>query len=164
MIWVLLGTLLLAEDSQFTVGHFTFTSDKSWVKAPSSPMVKAALNHAKKDGPLLKFFHFGKGQGGGVHANLQRWKSQFQGATKVTSEEKTYGEQTLTIVSISGTYMVGPLMSPNKVATPGYMLLGAIIPHPSGDVFLKMTAPEAELKDVKADFEKLIATAFAGTE
>jgi hypothetical protein len=164
IFWALSISLLLAEDSKFTVGHFSFTASDSWVKAPSSPMVKAALNHGKKDGPLLKFYHFGQGQGGGVKANLDRWKSQFKGEAKVTPEEKTYGEQKLTIVTITGTYMVGPMMSRNKVATPDYMLLGAVIPHPTGDVFLKMTAPAADLKKVKADFEKLIASAFPKSE
>jgi hypothetical protein len=162
ILWALSISFLLAEEAKFTVGNFTFKASESWIKAPSSPMVKAALNHGKKDGPLLKFYHFGQGQGGGVKANLERWKRQFkEGEAKVTPEEKTYGEQKLTIVTMIGTYMVGPRMSRDKVATPGHMLLGAVIPHPSGDVFLKMTGKEADLKKVKADFEKLIASAFA---
>ena len=160
IFWALTLSLLSAEDTKFTVGNFTFKASDSWFKAPSSPMVKAALNHGKKGGPLLKFYHFGKGQGGGVRANLDRWKGQFQGETKVTPEEKIYGEQKVTIVTMTGTYLVGPPFGGNKVATPDHMLLGAIIPHPDGDVFLKMTAPETELKKVKADFEKLIASAF----
>ncbi|MDA7668957.1 hypothetical protein N8582_00760, partial [Akkermansiaceae bacterium] len=57
---------LSAQDS-FKVGNFTFKPEKSWVIGKtSSHMVKAALNHSKKDGPLLKFYHFGEGQGGGV--------------------------------------------------------------------------------------------------
>ena len=51
-------------------------------------------------------------------------------------------------------------MARTKTATPEYMLIGAIIPHPSGDVFLKMLGKEADLKKTKADFEKLIASAF----
>ena len=162
ILWALSISFLLAEEAKFTVGNFTFKASESWIKAPSSPMGKAALNHGKKDGPLLKFYHFGQGQGGGVNANLERWKRQFkEGEAKVTPEEKTYGEQKLTIVTMIGTYMVGPRMSRDKVATPDHMLLGAVIPHPSGDVFLKMTGKEADLKKVKADFEKLIASAFA---
>jgi hypothetical protein len=160
IFWALTLSLLSAEDTQFTVGNFTFKASDSWIKAPSGPMVKAALNHGNKNGPLLKFYHFGKGQGGGVKANLDRWKGQFQGETKVTPEEKTYGGQKVTIVTMTGTYLVGPPFGGNKVATPDHMLLGAIIPHPDGDVFLKMTAPEADLNKVKADFEKLIASAF----
>lgn len=161
ILWALSLSFLSAQD-HFKVGNFTFKPAKSWVvSAPKSHMVKASLNHGKKDGPLLKFYHFGEGQGGGVEANIQRWKKQFEnGEAKVTPEEKTFGDQKLTIVSMTGTYMVGPMMARNKTATPGYMLLGAVIPHRSGDVFLKMLGKEADVKKTKADFEKLIASAF----
>ena len=152
----------LSAQEPFKVGNFTFKPDKSWVIGKtSSHMVKAALNHSKKDGPLLKFYHFGEGQGGGVEANIQRWKRQFEnGEAKVTPENKTFGNQKLTIVSMTGTYMVGSMMAREKKATPEYMLLGAVIPHPSGDVFLKMLGKEVDLKKTKGDFEKLIASAF----
>lgn len=161
ILWAL-SLSLLAAQNPFKVGNFTFTPDKTWVAAETgSHMVKAALNHGKKDGPLLKFYHFGQGQGGGVEANVQRWQKQFEnGEAKVTPEEKTFGDQKLTIVTMTGTYMVGPMMQRNKTATPNYMLLGAIIPHPTGDVFLKMLGTEADVKKTKADFEKLIASAF----
>lgn len=170
ILWVLSLSFLHAEDAEFKVGNFTFTASDSWVKSTaSSHMVKAAFNHGKKDGPLLKFYHFGVAQGGGVEANIKRWKKQFQDyedetKVKVTPEEKTYGDQKLTIVTMTGTYMVGGMMERNKVATPNHMLLGAIIPHPTGDVFLKMTGPEADVKKVKLDFENLIASAFPKAE
>jgi hypothetical protein len=72
----------------------------------------------------------------------------------------TFGEQKLTMVTMTGTYLVGPMMARNKTATPDYMLLGAIIPHPAGDVFLKMTGKEADLEKVKEDFKKLLKSAF----
>jgi hypothetical protein len=160
IFWALSLTFLSGQEP-FKVGNFTFKPAKVWVTAPTSPMVKAALNHRKKDGPLLKFYHFGQGQGGGVKANLDRWKGQFKdGEAKVTPEEKTFGDQKLTIVTMIGTYMAGPPFGGNKVAQADQMLLGAVIPHPTGDVFLKMTGPEAELKKLKVDFDKLIASAF----
>ena len=165
ILWLLSLGLLSAQES-FKVGNFTFQPGKSWVASETtSHMVKAALNHGEKDGPLLKFYHFGENQGGGVEANLERWKRQFEnGEAKVTPEEKTFGDQKVTLVTMTGTYMVGPMMERNKVATPNFMLLGAIIPHPTGDVFLKMLGQEAELKKLKADFEKLVASAFAKKE
>jgi len=160
LLWFFSLAMLTAGEA-FKVGNFTFKPGDTWVAGQTSPMVKAALHHGKKEGPLLKFYHFGEGQGGGVKANIERWKRQFQnGEAKVVPEEKTFGDQKLTIVTMTGTYMVGPMMSRQKKATPDYMLLGAVIPHPSGDVFLKMTGTEADLKKVKADFEKLIASAF----
>jgi len=160
ILWALSLTFLSAQEP-FEVGNFTFKPGKAWITAPTGPMVKAALNHGEKDGPLLKFYHFGQGQGGGVKANLDRWKGQFKdGEAKVTPEEKTFGDQKLTTVTMTGTYMVGPPFGGNKVATPDQMLLGAIIPHPTGDVFLKMTGAEADLKKLKADFDRLVASAF----
>jgi len=160
LFWAFSMTLLSADDS-LTVGNFTFQPGEAWVEAPTSRMVKGALFHGEKDGPLLKFYHFGRGQGGGVKANITRWKRQFQnGEAKVTPEEMTFGDQKLTMVTMTGTYMVGPMMARNKTATPDYMLLGAIIPHPTGDVFLKMTGKEADLKKVKEDFKALLKSAF----
>lgn len=163
--FLLLGSLFaedappIVEDAPMTVGDFTFEAGKTWVKVPLSPMVKAAVSHGEK-GPVLKFYHFGKGQGGGVAANLKRWKGQFQGDPKMTEEEKTFGEQKVTIVSITGTYMDGPPFG-QKVPTEGQALLGAVIPHEAGDVFLKMTGPEAEITKAKADFMQLLQSAFS---
>jgi hypothetical protein len=159
-LWVLSWGLLTAGEP-FKVGNFTFKPGDGWVAGASSPMVKAALHHGEKDGPLLKFYHFGQGQGGGVEANLKRWEGQFQnGEAKVTSKELVFGDQKATVVAMTGTYLVGPMMARNKTATPDYMLLGAILPHPSGDVFLKMVGKEADLKKVAEDFDKLVASAF----
>lgn len=146
----------LASAADLTVSHLTFKAGEPWIEQPKSHMVKGALTFGK-DGPLLKFYHFGKGQGGGVDANLRRWAKQFKEAPKI--EKKDHGKYTS--VKMTGTYMVGGMMVRNKVETPDYMLLGAIIPHPDGDVFLKMTAPEAKLKEAQAAFDKLLASAFA---
>lgn len=160
LLWVFSIAMLTAEDS-FRVGNFTFDPGEAWVAGKTSPMVKAAWHHGEKDGPLLKFYHFGRGQGGGVEANIERWKRQFQdGEAKVATREMTFEDQKATMVTMTGTYMVGPMMARNKTATPDYMLLGAIIPHPSGDVFLKMTGKEAALKKVEEDFQKLLKSAF----
>ncbi|MEJ6579435.1 MAG: hypothetical protein QNL33_18925 [Akkermansiaceae bacterium] len=158
-LWAVLLGSLMADDAAMTVGNFTFKGGEAWLEAPVTPMVKAAVTHGK-EGPVLKFYHFGQGQGGGVAANLKRWKGQFQGEAKVTEEEKTYGEQKVTIVTMTGTYMDGPPFG-EKVPTKGQALLGAVIPHPSGDVFLKMTGAEADITKAKADFIKLIESAFA---
>lgn len=162
--WVLCWGLLTAGEP-LKVGNFTFKPGDGWVLGERSPMVKAALHHGEKGGPLLKFYHFGQGQGGGVEANLKRWEGQFQnGEAKVTSKKLVFGDQKATVVAMTGTYLVGPMMARDKKPTPDYLLLGAILPHPSGDVFLKMTGPEADLDKVKGDFEKLVASAFPKEE
>ncbi len=141
------------------VGNFIFKPDSKWISAPNTPMVKASLAHTKKTGPVVKFYHFGQGQGGGVQANLKRWKGQFQGSPKFSSSEKTFGKQKVTLVTINGTYLSGPPFARKKTPIPNQTLLGAIIPHPSGDVFLKMTGATKDLEKISSDFEKLVSSA-----
>jgi hypothetical protein len=122
-------------------------------------MVKGAIRYGGDKGPLLKFYHFGRGQGGGVAANLTRWKRQFEGEVKVTPEEIKHGEQKVAIVLMEGTYLDGGMME-RKTPKAHYALLGAVIPHEGGDVFLKMTGPKADIKKALEDFKSLITTAF----
>ena len=140
-------------------GNFEFKPPAPWiVEEYPSHMVKGALRHSAK-APLLKIYHFGAGQGGGVEANITRWKKQFEGEVQVTPEKKTYGKQEVTIVSMDGTYLDGEMME-KKTPKEGWTMLGAIIPHETGDVFLKVAGPSAEIAKSKKDFEALIASAF----
>lgn len=150
---------LLAEVS-IKAGSFEFKPAEPWiVQESTSHMVKAALKHSK-DGPELKIYHFGEGQGGGVEANISRWKKQFEGEVKVAQEEKAYGKQKVVIVLMEGTFLDGPIMQRNKTPREGWSMLGAVIPHPTGDVFFKVAGPTADITKARKDFESLIASAF----
>ena len=88
---------------------------------------------------------FGPGQGGGIEANVERWRNQVLGtdgkpaAAKV--DKKTVRGVAITMVDASGTYtgMGGPMMAGKPV--PGYRLIGAIAEGPGGNVFFKLTGP-----------------------
>lgn len=150
----------LHADETITAGNFQFTAKKPWVAIDyPSHMVKGAITYGGK-GPLLKFYHFGAGQGGGIAANMKRWKKQFEGESIVTQEKIIYGKQEVAIVLMEGTFLDGGIMQ-RKTPKEGYALLGAVIPHEGGDVFLKMTGPAATVKKSQEDFKKLIATAFS---
>lgn len=160
IVLLLLSIFSLTAEETITAGNFQFTAQKPWVVIDyPSHMVKGAVTHGEK-GSLLKFYHFGRGQGGGVEANLKRWKKQFEGETKVTQEKITYGKQEVAIVLMEGTFLDGGMME-RKTPKESYALLGAVIPHEGGDVFLKMTGPAAPVKKSQTDFKTLIATAFA---
>lgn len=157
---ILLTTIIsLSAGESITAGMFQFTPEKPWVVVDyPSHMVKGALTHGEK-GPLLKFYHFGQGQGGGIEANLKRWNKQFEGEAKVTKSEISYGKQKVAIVLMAGTYLDGGIME-RKTPKENYALLGAVIPHAQGDVFLKMTGPAGEIKNAQADLKALINSAF----
>jgi len=143
-------------------GDFQFKAGAPWVQKEAGGMVKGALAYGETD-LVVKFYHFGAGQGGGVAANVKRWKGQFQGESVSEQQEKKHGDQTVTIIKVKGTYLDGPPMG-KKVPRENYALYGAIIPHASGDVFLKMTGSEPEMKKAEEDFRKLVASAFMAAE
>ena len=121
-------------------------------------MRKAQLN-ISVDGATAEvtFFHFGAGQGGDVQSNVDRWVGQFQDSTSDTKTE-TVRATTITFVQAAGTFLSG---MPGTPATPmaGYAMRGAILASSEGDVYVKMTGPEAVVKGAEGAFEKMVRTA-----
>jgi hypothetical protein len=158
---------LFAEDpAKFTVGAFDFQRPAAWGWVPvTSSMRKAQLKipgATPEASAEITFFHFGPGGGGGLQANVQRWLGQFQsaeGASKVEPQEISGTK--VTLVSTEGIYSSG---MPGGPTTPmaGYGLLGAILEHGEGDVFIKMTGPAALVKESRKTFLDFI-TAAVGT-
>jgi len=106
-------------------------------------------------------YFFGQGQGGGVEANLERWKGQMKGPGGKPVEAKTAKRKVrnlpVTTIDASGEYtgMGGP-MAASRTVKPGYRLLGAIIEGPGGNVFLKFTGPAKTVAANQAKFEQLL--------
>ena len=160
MTLLAVATLRAADPVQFSVGDFSFDRPEGWTWVPTtSSMRKAQLAVPGSEGKTAEvtFFHFGPGQGGGVQANVQRWFGQFQDGSTDTRAEK-YGKIPVTIVTASGTFSSG---MPGGPMTPegDYALRGAILESPGGDVFIKMTGPEAIVKAAAGAFEKMVKTA-----
>ena len=155
---------LFAEDpAKFTVGAFEFQRPAAWGWVPvTSSMRKAQLKipgATPEAAAEITFFHFGPGGGGGAQANIQRWLGQFQsaeGASKVEPQE--IGGSTVTLVTTEGTFSSGMPGGPTTPMT-GYALVGAIVEHAEGDVFIKMTGPAALVKESRPAFLDFIKTA-----
>ncbi len=157
------ATLRAEDPSSFPVGGLTFKrpTDWAWV-AVSSPMRKAQLkvSGAKPDEAAdITFFHFGPDGGGDVQSNAQRWVAQFrggEGAAKIEPQE--IGGAKVTLVTTEGTFSSG---MPGGPSTPleNYALLGAIIEHKDGNVFVKMTGPAPLVKDSRQKFLDFLGSA-----
>jgi hypothetical protein len=150
-----------ADPTEFTVGSFVFARPETWGwVVPTSPMRKAQLTVPALDGSApaeVTFFHFGAGQGGSVQANVDRWFKQFSnGYTDVKTER--VGNTTVTFVKAFGTFSSG---MPGGPTTPlkEYALRGAILESPAGDVYVKMTGPQAVVKLAEPSIEKMIREA-----
>jgi hypothetical protein len=106
---------------------------------------------------------FGAGQGGGVEANIERWRGQVLGAdgkpAMAKIDKRTGRGVPTTLIDTSGTYtgMGGPMMSGAK-PVPGHRLIGAIVESPGGSVFFKLTGPAKTIAAQQKNFEQLIAS------
>jgi hypothetical protein len=107
--------------------------------------------------------YFGPGQGGGVDANLERWRGQVLGAdgkpATAKIDKRTVRGIPVTMIDSSGTYtgMGGPMMGGGKPVA-GYRLIGAIAEGPGGSVFFKLTGPAKTIAAEQKHFEQLLAS------
>ena len=146
---------------QVKVGAFTFTAPEGWKKGtPTSPMRKAQFEIG--EGPAkaeVSLFHFGAGQGGSVENNIARWFAQFPGSeAKQKTNVVQAGPVKITFATTEGTFSSG---MPGGPTTPmsNYALCGAILPSDGGDVYVKMTGPEAVVKGATEAFMKMVIEA-----
>lgn len=151
----------------FEVGAFKFQRPAAWewIDVPEGmrAMRKAQIAVPGKDGGKpaeIIFYHFGAGQGGDTQANVTRWVAQFSEKTVPEKiESKDAAGIKATFVSVAGTYQSGMPMGPKTPMT-GYALLGAILEDNSGgSVFVKMTGPEAVVKEATPAFNDFISSA-----
>lgn len=165
-VGLLLAASVFAQDSAtFEVGSFSFERPATWEWVPvSSPMRKAQLKVPGKEGNAaadITFFHFGKGQGGDVESNVQRWLRQFEskeGAAKTETQEMN--GTAVTLVSTEGTFHSGMPGGPTT-AQPDHALLGAILEDEGGNVFVKMTGPTEVVKAAQPQFVEFLKKATA---
>ena len=107
--------------------------------------------------------YFGPGQGGGVEANIERWKGQVQGPdgkpAPAKVDKRTVRGVPVVVVDSSGAYtgMGGPMAASAK-PVPGYRLLGAIVEGPGGSLFFKLTGPAKTIAEHEKTFDQLLAS------
>lgn len=141
------------------VGAFNFAVPAGWkIVTPSSPMRKAQLEIAEGSNKAeVTFFEFDADQGGSAADNVARWFAQFPGSeAKRETNTVQAGSLKITYVTTAGTFSSG---MPGGPATPmsGYALCGAILESPDGNVFIKMTGPEAVVKAATEAFKKMVS-------
>lgn len=113
-----------------------------------------------EDAECVVYF-FGQGQGGGVQANIDRWKGQFSEPngqpTQAKIAKRTIHGLSVTTIELAGNYtgMGGPMAASPSVKQ-GYRMLGAIIENPGGNIFVKFTGPAKTIAANQAKFEQLL--------
>lgn len=161
--FLLIATAIFAEQpaDPVKVGSFTFAVPAGWKKVtPSSPMRKAQLEVGEGAAKAeVTFFQFGAGQGGTPADNVARWFAQFPGSDdKRKTENVQAGSVKITFATTEGTFSSGMPGGPTTPMT-GYALMGTIMESSDGDVYVKMTGPEAVVKAATEAFKKMVTEA-----
>lgn len=160
-----LSSAVLSAES---AGGLRWTMPAGWKAEAARPMRAATYTVAAAPGDAAAaecaVFFFGRGQGGGVADNIERWRSQILGSDGKPATAKIDKRQsrglTITLVDASGGYtgMAGP-MAASPRAVPGYRLLGAVVEGPGGNnIFVKFTGPSKTIAANQATFEQLLAS------
>lgn len=144
-----------------------WTAPAGWKSEAARPMRAATYSIPLAAGDkgiaecVVNFF--GSGQGGGVEANIERWRGQVLGTdTKPAAakiDKRTTRGVPITLIDTSGTYtgMGGP-MTGGSTPVPGYRLIGAIVEGSGGSVFFKLTGPAKTIAAQQKNFEQLLAS------
>ena len=147
------GIEFTLDGKPMSIAGITFTPASQWEDFGPSGMRAASYSYGPlepdKDSATLTVFHFGKGQGGTIEANMDRWISQFSlpdgrdPATAAIRYDRQVAGYPAHVVTLFGIYneSVRP-MSKEKVARQNYRLVAIIVEAPGGNVFFKLTGPD----------------------
>jgi hypothetical protein len=144
-----------------------WTAPAGWKAEAARPMRAATYSMATVAGESgtaeCVVNYFGPGQGGGVNANIERWRGQVLGSdgkpAPAKIDKRTVRGVPITVIDASGTYtgMGGPMMAGAKPVA-GYRLIGAIVEGPGGSVFFKLTGPAKTIAMQQKHFDQLLAS------
>jgi hypothetical protein len=156
---VLLPAILLAS-VEGSAGGIRWSVPAGWSVQEPRPMRMATYAIPAAPGAEAGecgVFYFGKGQGGSVEENLDRWVKQFETSAAPKKTERTINGLKVHLIDISGTYLApgGPMMQSQGKKT-GWRLSGAIIEATDGLVFFKCVGPAATIQKAEKEIDELL--------
>jgi hypothetical protein len=168
--WLACTTLLLAsapcstraDDSvqslKLADGKIELMAPADWkTKQPNVSMIEAEFVVPKSDGDAADGRVTVMAAGGGLEANVQRWRGQFDNKTHDKLTRIDVGDQVVHLVDLAGTFkdQRGPFAP--ATMRKGYRMLGAVIPTADyGQYFIKFYGPSATVAAQEKAFQKMI--------
>lgn len=151
-----------------TIAGVTFRPPSNWVELGPTGMRKA--NYAfgptgsDTDSATVAVFFFGKGQGGGIKDNIERWINQMtlpgggDPHVATTQSEHTIDGMPLHWVELSGNYnaSMGGMMGSQPAEKTGYHMAAVVLEAPEGNLFFKLTGPESTAREMIGGFKALL--------
>lgn len=155
--------------ARFAVAGMEFVAPENWVPVkPSSSMRQASFEFGPvgtdEEKAEMHVFYFGPGDGGDVDANVQRWLSQMQPATGASASEAaersmfTAAGYPVHMVRADGSFAqsMGPADA-HGGSKPGWRLVGAILEGAQGNLFFKITGPQATVRAMEPGLEAMLS-------
>jgi len=182
---LLCSSPVYADGGAKSLGGISFTVPAGWKETPPSSSMRAfqfeipganvpghpgesltlssgtpRTDQAAGQKAEMAVFYFGPGMGGGIQANVARWKGQFKTLTAEEVEERQQGAVKVTIVSLKGTFQPsgGPMMTAEGAAIENSAVLAAIAEGTQGSIFFKLTGPGVVLAEARPGFDSLVAS------
>jgi len=133
----------------------------SWKKGtPATAMQYAVFTLPKVEGDSedasLTVYFFSPGGGGGVEANLTRWKGMFKAPAgeKAKVDKFKVGDVEVTTIDLSGTYLFKARpMDATAVEKPDFRMISAIFASKNGPYFMRFVGPAKTVDKHKAEFD-----------
>ena len=150
---------------RFPVGNLSFTIPSRWqIQVVESPARGGEWRvpplRGQGDAGEVVVFYFGPGAGGAARENIEAWiGTMFSAGGHPADKQWQYqaGGFTISQVVIFGTYnqvVSSPGIPP--VPRPNYGLLGTVIDNPAGNIYWRLTGPEALVTATLPLFNKMI--------
>ncbi len=148
-----------------------FTPVEGWIsETPSSAMRKAQFKLPKQgadtEDASLVVFMFGKGEGGSVDDNLQRWVGQYEQPDGRKSSEvaqrttRKVNGMNVTELDVSGTCVAETMPgSGQRLRKENWRTLAAIVESDHGSYFVKLMGPAATVAHWEPGFRQYISSA-----
>jgi hypothetical protein len=115
---------------------------------PTSEMQRAVLTIPKVEGDpenaTLTIYFFGPGGGGGVDANIKRWKEMFKAPAgeKAKVENIKAGDVEITMVDVQGTHLFKARPIDTKVTEkPDFRMVGVVFASKNGPYYMRFVGP-----------------------
>jgi len=143
------------------VAGVQWTVPARWTPQGERPMRAATYSTPAESGDAegaeCGVFYFGADAGGSVEPNIERWYSQFEGASSPSRSTKEVNGLNVTLVQIAGAFLApaGPMMAPTGKKD-NFRLLGAIVQGPQGSVFFKLTGPAKTVAAAEKEFDAMV--------
>lgn len=139
---------------------------KTWSALPPTNRMRCAQLELPGKLSLVVYF-FGRGSGGGVEANFERWLGQLTGPEGGAAQSKRGKLEANGLVihtlDATGTYLSG-MPGQAKTAKPGHRLLGAVVVGAGGPYFLKLVGPQEAIAKQEKAYQALLRQGLTSLE